>query len=233
MQQSEQINELAEALAKAQGQMENAKKASTNPHFKSNYADLAAVVTAIRKPLAENALSYIQATEVDSAGNVTLVTTLAHKTGQWVRSFYPVVPVQKTPQGFGSALTYARRYSLAAIAGLAAEDEDDDGNAASAGAPVAARNTAPAKPSQEAKLEAYNQHKAEYVIEAPALPNGTLDYDAFAATLEQILPSIKSLNDLSMYKKANAKTLNRMKDDRPDLFDHLKEQFTQFGNALA
>ena len=129
--QSEQINELAEALAKAQGKMEHAKKDATNPHFKSSYAPLPAIVDAIRAELAGNGLSYIQSTEVGDGGEVVLVTTLAHKSGQWVKSFYPVRPVQNTPQGFGSALTYARRYSLAAITGIAAEDEDDDGNAAS------------------------------------------------------------------------------------------------------
>lgn len=233
MQQSEQINELAEALAKAQGQMENAKKDSTNPHFKSSYADLAAVVTAIRKPLSDNGLSFIQATELDASGNVNLVTTLAHKGGQWVRSFYPVRPVQANPQGFGSAMTYARRYSLAAIVGLAAEDEDDDGNAASAGSPLPARNAAPAKSAQEARVEAYNREKEKYVIAAPALPNGTIDYDAFVMELESALPSVKSMNDLSMYKKANAKTINAMGKDRPDLFEHIKQQFEQLGNALA
>jgi hypothetical protein len=129
MQQSEQINELAEALAKAQGLMQNAKKDSHNPHFKSNYADLASVIDAIRLPFAENSLSYYQTTDFDSEGGVTLHTTVAHKSGQWIRSAYPVRPQQNTPQGFGSALTYARRYTLSAMAGVAAED--DDGNAGS------------------------------------------------------------------------------------------------------
>lgn len=230
MQQSEQINELAEALAKAQGQMQNAKKDSTNPHFKSNYADLAAIVTAIRQALSDNALSHVQATQVDELGNVTLVTTLAHKSGQWVRSFYPVRPVQANPQGFGSALTYARRYSLAAITGMAAEDEDDDGNAASAGTP---KQVAKPANQQQASLEAYNQRKGEYAVAAPILPCGALDYDAFAADLETVLPSAKSMTELSMYKKANAKTLNAMKEERPEMFEHLKSLFTQLGNTLA
>jgi len=175
-QQSEQINELAEALAKAQGQMQNAKKDSTNPHFKSNYADLAAIVTAVKQALSDNALSYLQTTQVDEAGNVTLVTTLAHKSGQWVKSFYPVRPVQANPQGFGSALTYARRYSLAAIAGVAAEDEDDDGNAASGSSSVAPHRaaspaTAPTRPApQPAPAGDVAEFKA-LVAEASALPD--------------------------------------------------------------
>ncbi|MCE9567644.1 MAG: ERF family protein [Planctomycetes bacterium] len=233
MQQSEQINELAEALAKAQGKMQNAKKDSTNPHFKSNYADLAAIVTALRIPLSENSLTYVQTTLVDEAGNVTLVTTLAHKSGQWVRSYYPVRPVQANPQGFGSALTYARRYSLAAIAGVAAENEDDDGNAASAGSPLPPPAPKAVKSQQQTSLDSYNEHKAQYAVEAAVLANGSLDFDGFVADLESLLPSAKSMNELSLYKKANARVLNLMKDDRPDLFEHVKEQFTQYGNALA
>ncbi len=146
MQQTENINELAEALAKAQGQMEHAKKGAVNSHFRSNYADLAEIVTALRKALSDNGLAYMQTTMLENGG-VVLVTTLAHKDGQWIRSFYPVKPTQETPQGFGSAMTYARRYSLAAIAGVAAEGEDDDGNEGSG----LASNATPsnAEPSEE------------------------------------------------------------------------------------
>lgn len=129
MNHSEQINELALALAIAQGEMQNAKKDVSNPFYKSKYADLASVMDTARPVLSKNGLSVAQLTEVTDGG-VILVTKLLHKSGQWLCSHYPVKPLKDDPQGMGSALTYARRYSYGAIVGIATE-EDDDGNAAS------------------------------------------------------------------------------------------------------
>jgi hypothetical protein len=129
--QTENTNELAAALAKAQGAMENAKFDRTNPHFRNRYASLAAVVDAIRKPLSDNGLSYTQTTEIRENGFV-LVTTLRHSSGQWIASEYPL-PMAKggtkddgiKPQELGSALSYARRYSLSALACISSEEDDD------------------------------------------------------------------------------------------------------------
>lgn len=121
--QSENTNELATALALAQGAMKAATFNKVNPHFKNRYADLAAVIDAIRAPLAANGLSYSQTTEIRDGGLV-LVTTLRHSSGQWIASEYPL-PSAAKPQELGSALTYARRYSLSAIACIAADDDDD------------------------------------------------------------------------------------------------------------
>jgi len=127
MNTSEQINELAAALAKAQGMMDNAIMNRTNPHFKSKYADLAAIFVAARKPLSANGLAIVQ-----TIGDGVLHTRLLHTSGQWIASEHPL-PTSGRPQEIGSALTYARRYSLSALIGIAA-DEDDDANAASAAA---------------------------------------------------------------------------------------------------
>ena len=121
--QSEQTNELAAALALAKSSMKAAVFNKTNPHFKNKYADLAAVLDAIRLPLAANKISVTQTTEVRDGGFV-LVTTLRHASGQWVASEYPL-PQTARPQELGSALTYARRYSLSAIACIAADEDDD------------------------------------------------------------------------------------------------------------
>lgn len=126
--QSEQINELIDALSKAQGEIVGALKDSKNPFFKSNYADLASVMDAIRSPFSKNGLAYVQTTEADEQG-VCVTTMLAHKSGQWIRGKLRMMPKDATPQGIGSCITYARRYALAAIAGVA--QIDDDGNAAS------------------------------------------------------------------------------------------------------
>jgi ERF superfamily len=132
MQTSEAINELTAALAKAQGEITGALKESKNPFYKSSYADLASCWDACRGPLSKNSLAVFQAAETTEHGLV-LTTTLAHGSGQWMRSTLGVNPKDDTPQSMGSALTYARRYALTAMVGIA--QVDDDGNAAS-GRPV-------------------------------------------------------------------------------------------------
>jgi hypothetical protein len=127
MQKSESIAALAAALAKAQGEMENAGKNSVNPHFRSKYADLAEIINTVRPVLAKHGLSVTQFPSFD--GTLAHVETIiAHQSGEWM-SGTTSSPVQKAdPQGIGSATTYLRRYSLAAVCNLA--QEDDDANAA-------------------------------------------------------------------------------------------------------
>ena len=129
---SADIGELAKALAAAQGEMTAASKDGTNPHFKSRYATLASVWDAIRGPLSRNGLSVSQVLETPDAGPGVIVRTiLLHTSGQWICSRYVMpIPDKLTPQAVGSAITYARRYALSAIVGIA-PDDDDDGNAAS------------------------------------------------------------------------------------------------------
>jgi hypothetical protein len=124
------MKELATAMAKAQGQIKTALKDSKNPHFKSSYADLTSVWDACREALSKNGFSVIQRTDFEAGGEVWLETMLLHSSGEHVSSRYPLRPAKADPQGYGSAITYARRYCLAAIVGVVA-DEDDDGNAAS------------------------------------------------------------------------------------------------------
>jgi hypothetical protein len=128
MRTSEQTNEIAAALAKAQGKIGNAILNKTNPHFKSRYADLAAVRDAVTPSLAENGIAVVQLT-AEADGRMIVYTRMMHSSGQWVESAYPVFNDVNKPQAMGSAMTYARRYSLAAMCGIASE-EDDDGNEA-------------------------------------------------------------------------------------------------------
>ena len=121
--QSEQINELAAALAKAQASITGALKDSANPFFKSKYADLASCWDACRKQLTDNGLSVIQTTDI-VADTVVVRTTLAHSSGQWISGILPVKAKDDGPQAQGSGITYARRYALAAIVGLAQIDDD-------------------------------------------------------------------------------------------------------------
>lgn len=123
MNRSDEINELVAAMAKAAASIENAKINRVNPHFKSKYADLASCFDAVRKPLGANGLVVAQTTEIRE-NSFVLVTTLAHASGQWIKSEYPL-PTTGRPQELGSALTYARRYSLSAITGISADEDDD------------------------------------------------------------------------------------------------------------
>lgn len=125
---SDGIAELAKALSAAQREVETASKDSVNPHFNRSYADLASVWQACREPLTKNGLSVMQR-PVSEGNRVGVITTVLHSSGQWMESTLWTVPQQAGPQAMGSCITYLRRYSLSAVAGVA--PDDDDGNAAS------------------------------------------------------------------------------------------------------
>lgn len=124
MEHSEQINELAAALAKAQAEMGNAKKSSNNPYFKSKYADLAEVLDTCREALSKNCLSVVQPVGTVNDKTIEVHTMLMHSSGQWISSTMNIPMVKLDPQAAGSAITYARRYSLAAMVGIAQADDD-------------------------------------------------------------------------------------------------------------
>jgi len=123
MNRSEEIKQLAIALSKAQSIMKTAKKDSENPFFKSTYADLASVWEAIRTPFTENGFSISQFTETKD-DRVCVTTLLLHTSGEWLSSELVLPTLKLDPQAFGSAITYARRYALAAICGVASDDDD-------------------------------------------------------------------------------------------------------------
>jgi hypothetical protein len=129
--QSETIGKLAEALARAQAVIENAKKESDNPFFKSKYADLSSIWEACRKPLTDNGLSIVQSPVflTEHPDMVGLDTRLCHSSGEWLEGRIVMKPVKSDPQSYGSCLTYLRRYSLQSFISICAE-VDDDGNAA-------------------------------------------------------------------------------------------------------
>lgn len=134
MNRSESIAALAKSLAIAQGQMGGAHKGKANPFFKSVYADLSSVVAAIREPLSSNGLSFIQATEPSEKDEIRVITMLMHESGEWLSSTI-AIPVSKADaQGYGSAITYAKRYGLQGLLGV--PSEDDDGNAAAKAKPA-------------------------------------------------------------------------------------------------
>ena len=121
---SDHIDQIALALSKAQSEMSNATFNKVNPHFKSKYADLSAVRDSVIPALSKNEISLIQTTDIIDS-KIILITTLCHSSGQYISSKMPVIAEKPTPQSLGSALTYARRYALSSIAGIASEEDDD------------------------------------------------------------------------------------------------------------
>lgn len=137
--------ELFAALAKAQAEVENATKGSVNPHFKSKYADLAEVYNTVRPTFAKHGLGLLQGPTFDGA-MVSVETIITHSSGGFVSSVASCVPAKTDAQGIGAATTYLRRYGLAAMTGVA--QEDDDGQSASHNRepnPVAVKSSAQAK----------------------------------------------------------------------------------------
>jgi len=185
---------LAPALASAQGELENAAKASQNPHFRSKYADLAEIINTVRPVLSKHGLSFVQSPSyVD--GIVTVETVLLHTSGQWVAGSLAVPVTKQDAQGVGSAITYARRYSLAAIVGIA--QEDDDGNAAVG--PRKATRTVTAPPTGEAAVA-----NVRLLLDNAGT---SAEYDAAIAAARELTPDQRSGLQGSV-KAAKARTGN-------------------------
>lgn len=141
MNKSNEIGKLALALSKAQSEIKGAVKDSTNPFYKSSYADLESVIEAIKKPMVANELSFTQLTKFNDTGFLLIETMIMHSSGEYISGEYPVIcKDMNDPQKVGAAMTYARRFSLASAFGV--PQIDDDGN------------TAAEKPKEEPKKEA-------------------------------------------------------------------------------
>ncbi len=137
MKTSEQLGELATAMAKAQGAIQDAEKSSDNPFFKSKYADLAEVLGQIRPIFSANDLSLSQWPELEGEGWVGCTTRVMHTSGQWMESTMSMpVQAKNVAQESGSVITYMRRYMAAAVAGIA-QVEDDANQAKSKGEELA------------------------------------------------------------------------------------------------
>lgn len=237
------LAKLAEALCKAQGQMEGAAKDSVNPHFKNKYADLAAVWDAIRKPLAANGLSVIQFPRTVQNG-VEIETTLLHSSGEFLRDVLWLPCSKADAQGIGSAITYARRYALMAVCGIA--PVDDDGEAAVATTP---KNASPPPPrnssangrrlaAEEPDLVDHNRAKGTM----PGKPAAKADDKAARLdaarknakewAVDQVVKmneSEMSIAELRGLEGANREKLDWMQGETPEAFDKF---YTAFNNAL-
>lgn len=196
--QGDNLAALFASMVAAQGDMGTVLKDAVNPHFKSKYADLATVCDAVIPALNKHGIAVIQAPGMNGP-RVTVETILAHKNGAMMRTILELTPTKADPQGVGSAITYARRYALQSVAGVA--PEDDDGNAASQ--PVK-KNAAQVKKGGEFETFEKSIHAAKTPMEAaqafvaadyPAWPQSFQDvvadklYDAFYASLDLCKPA--------------------------------------------
>lgn len=193
MKHTDSLVKLAPALVAAQAEMKAVGKDSTNPHFKNKYASLDAIIEAVRPTLAKHGLAIVQGatvpmtTDVGGLVGFAVETMLVHTSGEWLTNT-AIVPITKAdPQGAGGALTYGRRYSLAALLSLATE-EDDDGNAASATratrqTETARRPAAVAVPSPNGTAHA----KKMPFGKQKGVPLGEVDSPALIATVEWCL----------------------------------------------
>lgn len=215
MKTSEQINELAAALSKAQGEMQNATLNKTNPHFRSQYADLAAIRDATIPVLSRHGLAIIQVVGLDDNAPVVF-TRLLHASGQWIEGDYPLPVSPMKPQEMGSAVTYAKRYSWAAMCGIAAEEDDDANTANASGA------TTQARPKQAAPSDKFKRAEMKPQDEDP-LKAIAKEWGAKIETAkaEDVLDEIQGHPDLEDIKAAlptwYARLMEKIKSRRAQL----------------
>ena len=174
--QTEQINNLASALLKAQKDIGSALKKADNPYFKSKYADLGAVIEAVKGPLNDHGITFLQAVDCHEIGDHAVIDTiLLHESGQYLSTRTPIFCSKPNdPQAFGSGISYSKRYALQALLGLPTEDDDGEkamgrqGDAPTPGKP---------KPSEvRAELYAkYLEAHADDIAEHFMLPRDVFD----------------------------------------------------------
>ena len=238
MNKSDDIKELALALSKTQSILKGALKDSNNPFFKSKYADLASVWEACREPLAANGLSVVQMPCNDTPDSVALETILMHTSGQWISSVFSMPVSKHDAQAVGSAITYARRYALAAVVGIA--PEDDDGNLASGKSETA--RPAYSKPvavikqpvavikesvavikETEIKQPVAMQGTGEWAIAITPVPGGTMaDWiEAAASSIRFSLEMCTNDIDCKTLYRSNKEIYDCIQQNDKDCYDQL------------
>jgi hypothetical protein len=214
------MQKIAAALVKAQRAFGPALKTHTNSHFRSRYADLAACVEAVIDSLNDSGIALIQMTHECQDG-VTVETVFVHETGEMLSAGKLHVPAAKhDPQGYGSALTYARRYSLMAACGIA--PEDDDGNAASKVIPPRGGIIPADKPAEKPKQEAPKVKP----LDADSVNFLMNHYLAF-------LSEVKTLTDLTQFWKDNAESAKRIEQEDPDKYIELLGAFKKRKDEIS
>ena len=205
MKRSDSIKEMALALVKAQAEIKAAVKDSTNPHFRSKYADLGSVIEAVKAPLLKNGIVFIQPVGFSETG-VSVETILLHTSGEWIGETLHVPVSKQDAQGVGSAISYGRRYGLQSICGVPAED--DDGNAATASTNKVSRITPNAGAGDDLDQETKRLVETTRDHILVALNEGK-DWDAYA--LCESLTDEQMAEKLYLWSLLDSKQRSRIK----------------------
>lgn len=213
------------ALAAAQSAMGPALKQAVNPAFKSKYADLASVMEACLPALTANGICVMQPTGEDEQGRY-VKTILAHVSGETVECRVPLIVSKNDMQGYGSAVTYARRYGLMSMAGIA--PEDDDGNAASKAPP----KDEPKR--QNLAAEALGDAWRDGVLDSlPENATARQKAEAFAAAIVADFNAVKGDRALANRWSRHEPMIERFRGDYPDLFHTVAETYAARENELG
>jgi hypothetical protein len=217
-----QHTNIAAALAAAQAEMGKALKQTDNPHFRSKYADLGNVMDACMPALNANGIAVMQPFIASEFGN-RVATVFLHESGERLETEIPLILGKQDMQGLGSAITYARRYGLMCLAGIA--PEDDDGNAA-------AQNAPKRKPAEhgEAIKDAWRQSVMDSLPE-DATPEQTAK--AFAAAICEDFASKKGIQSLENSWSKHEKMIKAMQSGHRGLWEAIVDAFEKRKNELS
>jgi hypothetical protein len=216
---SENINELALALSKAQGEMKGAVKDSNNPFFKSKYADLSSVREACKDELSKNGLSISQIMGASEQGEMYLITMLLHSSGQWIKSMLPIKSANAKDSRvneyhvLGSAITYLRRYAWSAIIGISTE-EDDDANSIQAYQNRSPKPKVEAHTSRDEKTVAITISKEEVAeLESLMIKCGNEFTNKVTTFLKKNGIEELSLIPFPLFRQIKGDALSRLKEE--------------------
>ena len=196
---------LITALAKAQAEMKNAVFNKVNPHFKNRYADLTAIRDAVIPALTKHGIALVQT--IEQSNNQTFVITQLLKDKEKLVSKCPVIMRKISPQAFGSALTYARRYSISALCCIVGDDDDD-------------ANLAENKPNTVRNSIAEAPDNIEKLLQKPPLVRG--EKTKLKNLCREICADIMSCDDkdqIAILWNSHQKPLQKMQDNLPDFYD--------------
>lgn len=212
---------LVDALVKAQSEMGHAVFDQVNPQFKSKFASLKSVIDAVKPALNKNGIAFIQRS-IPMENGISIETVL-YGHGEEITTGAVPVPAQKiTAQGYGSAMTYAKRYSLAMACGVAA-DEDDDGEAAEVekppSAPKAKKKSSPPQEKKPAPPSDLPESVENYQDEAGAT--------AFFEMYKHVIELEDNVPGLASTYRNNQGKITTIKEHQPQIFDQIKEVYNR------
>ena len=210
METSTDIKEIAAALFIVQSNLEKASKDAINPHYNKTYADLSAVWDACHDALKAGEVTVIQGPGLDDNGNVFVETMLLHKSGQFIKSRATTKPTRLDPQGVGIAITYLRRYGLAAMLGITQEDTDGNDDRKDKDA------VKPTIPVVDAAFEPKTKPKATRGVDAIKQIDPVASGDTAESLLGEIM-CIKSLEELETWGNKNANLIKKLPAPERDI----------------